>query len=97
MITGTLLRVKVASLPVAYLKQLFCGLQTLEIMVLTLSSCDCWSWLTCELIVTGCLFSLSPSLQTALSSFFQETNIPGHHHQMVSLPEAHVALVQSAS
>lgn len=56
-ITETLLRVKVASLPVAYLKQLFCGLQTLEIMVLTLSSCDCWCWLTCELIVS--LFSLS--------------------------------------
>lgn len=28
--------------------------------------------------------SLSLSLQTALSSFFQEANIPSHHHQMVS-------------
>lgn len=30
-------------------------------------------------------FCLSFCLQTALSSFFQEANVPGHHHQMVSV------------
>lgn len=39
----------------------------------------------------GCLFFSPPPPQTALSSFFQETNIPGHHHQMVSGAEPTVA------
>lgn len=40
---------------------------------------------------------LSLSLQTALSSFFQEANIPSHHHQMVSSPQNNDMRVKGVS